>query len=216
MPSKTPIRLAILISGGGSNLQAIIDRIANRQLNAHIAIVISDQPAAYGLVRSASANIASLTLPKKPKEQRAEYDKRLASALHPRHVDLIVLAGFMRILSAAFVTTYKGKIINLHPSLLPAYKGLNTHARVLQAKEQFHGASVHFVTPDLDQGPLILQKKTAVQSNDTPKSLQQRVRRIEHQILPSAIALIAEGTITGLTATQRTSVQQINSLTSYL
>ncbi len=193
MLNKAPIRLAVFISAGGSNLQAIIDAIASSQLNAEILVVVSDQANAYGLERATRANIDTQLVPLKPKESRIQYDGRLVDILKAYNIELIVLAGFMRILGEQFVNRYAGKIINLHPSLLPAYKGLNTHARVIKAKEKFHGASVHFVTAGLDEGPIIVQQKTAINPADTPESLQQRIHAIEHQILPSAIGLIADG-----------------------
>ncbi len=191
MPEK-PLHIAVLISGGGSNLQAIIDRITDGELNAEIVAVISDQPQAYGLQRAQQAGIPHEVVQKEKGQSRQSFDKALASTISSYQPELIVLAGFMRILSADFVEKFAGKIINLHPSLLPAYKGLNTHQRVLGNQEEYHGATVHYVTAKLDDGPVIIQEQLAILPEDTAESLQQRVLEIEHRILPLAIAGIAD------------------------
>jgi phosphoribosylglycinamide formyltransferase-1 len=187
--------IAVLISGGGSNLQAIIDQIENKQLNAHIGVVISDQVDAYGITRAQTAKITHHLVKAKPKETREQYDARLTFLLEAQPVDLIVLAGFMRILSAAFTKHFSRKIINLHPSLLPKYKGLNTHARAIDNQERYHGASVHFVTAGLDEGPVIIQEKVAIDSNESAQTLQIKVHAIEHRILPKAIKWLSEGRV---------------------
>lgn len=187
-----PLRLAILISGNGSNLQAIIDQIAAGKLNARIDIVISDQPGAYGLERAARAGIATSVVKAVSGQQRNQYDRRLIEILDPLRPELLVLAGFMRILSPRFVQHYAGRIINIHPSLLPAYKGLNTHQRVLDAGDRYHGATVHFVTEELDAGEIILQSRIQIRPGETAKELQQRIHAEEHVIYPRAIAWLEQ------------------------
>lgn len=184
--------IAVLVSGGGSNLQAIIEQIKNQQLNVKIAVVISDQATAYALSRAQSAHISHHVLLAKPGESREQYSIKLAALLATYPLDLIVLAGFMRILSADFTQRYANKIINLHPSLLPAYKGLNTHARAIKNQERYHGASVHFVTASLDAGPVIIQEKVLITKTDTPQSLKTKVNAIEQRILSKAIKSLSE------------------------
>lgn len=188
--------LAILISGSGSNLQAIIDSCDRGDICVTIRCVISNEADAYGLQRAQRANIPTHVLQHTRFPTRQLYDIALAALIDQYNVDLIVLAGFMRILGAEFVEKYPYRIINLHPSLLPKYKGLNTHARVLCAGDQIHGASVHFVTPDLDGGPVITQAHIPVSANDTVDSLQEKVHRVEHKILPRAIGWFAENRLT--------------------
>ncbi len=193
--AKAPLRIAILISGGGSNLQSIIDQIEAGLLHVKITMVVSDQADAYGLTRAKLASIPQCRLAAMKTEKRTDYDLRLQALIEREPVDLIVLAGFMRILSGPFVRHFAGKIINLHPSLLPNYKGLNTHVRVLQNKEPYHGASVHFVTAGLDEGPVIIQQSVAVSCDETADSLEAKVHSIEHTILPKAIKWISEGRV---------------------
>ena len=185
-------KLAVLISGNGSNLQVIIDGCDRGQIAATIRCVISNVDDAYGLERARRANIPTHILQHTDYANRQLYDSALADLIDQYSPDLIVLAGFMRILGAEFVNRYRFRIINLHPSLLPKYKGLNTHARVLSAGDKAHGASVHFVTADLDDGPLIAQASIPVEAADTVESLQRKVHRLEHQILPRAIQWIAQ------------------------
>lgn len=189
-------KLIILISGNGSNLQAIIDNIQQGKLPVHLQAVISDRPGAYGLTRAQNANISIHTIDYKQYSDRKAFDKALMQQIDAYQPDLIVLAGFMRILTPEFVQHYLGKLINIHPSLLPKYQGLHTHRRVLEARETEHGASVHYVTPELDSGPIILQARIPVLSSDTEDSLKQRVHRAEHRIYPEAIARIASGQVT--------------------
>ena len=187
--------LVVLISGNGSNLQAIIDAIQDQTLPATLRAVISDRPGAFGLSRAVKAHIPTHVVDYKQYPQRADFDKALMQQIDAYSPDLVVLAGFMRILTTEFVQHYTDKMINVHPSLLPKYQGLNTHQRVLDAGEQTHGASVHYVTPELDSGPLILQGEVPVFPDDSAQSLQQRVHAIEHKILPAAIRLIASGQV---------------------
>ena len=192
---KSDFKLVILVSGGGSNLQAIIDAINHGQINAQIAIVISDRENVYALTRARNAGIPSLFLNPKQYAGRTEFDDALTDKIFSLNPDLIILAGFMRILSRSFVEAFQGKIINIHPSLLPAHKGLDTHQRVINAGDKIHGATVHFVTEELDDGPIILQATVPVCKNDSADTLKQKVLQQEHIIYPGAIQLIAEGKI---------------------
>ena len=190
-----PIRLVVLISGNGSNLQAIIDDIANNNLPAQVVAVISNKPDAYGLERAKKANIEQRILPHQNYDSREQYDAALKDLIDSFQPDLVVLAGFMRILSNDFVNHYLQRMMNIHPSLLPKYKGLNTHQRVIDAGDKKHGCSVHFVTPELDDGPVILQATVEVKENDTAETLAARVHEQEHQIYPKAIRLFTENKI---------------------
>lgn len=192
MSTVASYNIAVLVSGEGSNLQAIIDAIEAQTLDAQIAIVISNKANTNGLNRAHKAGIPREVVRKIKGETREQYDQRLVDALAPHSPDLIVLAGFMRILSPAFVQQYAGRIINIHPSLLPAYKGLNTHQRVLDAGERYHGATVHYVTDALDDGELIIQSRIEIQENDNAVSLQQRIHKEEHVIYPRAIQWLSQ------------------------
>lgn len=190
-PVNTPIKIVVLISGNGSNLQAIIDAI-NNGLPAKICAVISDQANAYGLKRAVKANIPSLLLSPRDFATRDEYERALQEKVAQLQPDLIVLAGFMRILSADTIQRWGvGRLINIHPSLLPKYRGLNTHQQVIEAKETHHGASVHFVTAELDAGPIIAQASLEVSPHDTAESLANRVLELEHKLYPSVIDCFA-------------------------
>ena len=189
------IRLVVLISGNGSNLQAIIDEIANNNLPAQIVAVISNKADAYGLERAKKAGIEQYVLSHKNYDSREQYDIALKDLIDSFQPDLIILAGFMRILSNEFVNHYLQRMMNIHPSLLPKYKGLNTHQRAIDAGDKEHGCSVHFVTPELDDGPVILQAKVEVKENDTSETLAERVHEQEHRIYPEAIRLYAENKI---------------------
>jgi phosphoribosylglycinamide formyltransferase-1 len=192
MATDSLLKLAVLISGEGSNLQAIIDAIDAGTLDARIEIVISNKANAKGLNRATRAGIPAVVVPPVRGQSREEYDQRLLDTLAPFTPDLIVLAGFMRILSTGFVHSYAGRIINIHPSLLPAYKGMDTHQRVLDAGERFHGATVHFVTQQLDDGEMIVQSRIEIGADDDAASLQQRVHVEEHVIYPRAIQWLSE------------------------
>lgn len=184
MPQRC--RIVVLISGNGSNLQAIIDG-CDDNLQAEVVGVISNKPDAYGLVRAHHGEIDTSCVIAHPDESRAEYDARLMTVIEQYQPDLIVLAGFMRILTDDFVNHYLGRMINVHPSLLPKYTGLNTHQRAIDAKESEHGASVHFVTPELDAGPVILQAKVPVYEDDTADMLAARVHEQEYAIYPLVV-----------------------------
>lgn len=192
----SPIKLVVLISGNGSNLAAIIRKIQQGTLSAKIVQVISNRPDAYGLTRAKDANIPSTIINHEDFESRESFDQALMKCIDQFKPDLIVLAGFMRILSDSFVEHYLGKMINIHPSLLPKYQGLNTHQRVLDDGEKEHGVTVHYVTPELDSGPIVLQAKVPILEGDDSDSLRLRVHQAEHQVYPEAIRRIAAGQVT--------------------
>jgi len=191
-----PLKLVVLISGNGSNLGAIISEIQQGHLNAEIVHVISNRPDANGLTRAQDADIPFTVIDHKDYDNREVFDQALMHCIDQYQPGLIVLAGYMRILGAAFVEHYMGKLINIHPSLLPRYQGLNTHQRALDAGDAEHGATVHYVTPELDSGPIILQSPIPVLESDDADSLEQRVHHAEYQIYPEAIRRIASGQVT--------------------
>jgi len=187
-------RVVVLISGNGSNLQALIDtRLTTEGLGGEIAAVISDQADAYGLERAKQADIATEVLPAAGHSSREDYDQALIRLLDDYQPDLIVLAGFMRILSPAFVLRYHGKLLNIHPSLLPKYRGLHTHRRALEAGDNEHGVSIHFVTEELDGGPLVIQAKVPVEVDDDETSLARRVQVKEHLLYPIVVRWFLQG-----------------------
>ena len=195
MPKSTPdspLALVVLISGNGSNLQAIIDAIKEQGLQAEVRAVISNNSDAYGLSRARDAGIAAEVLDHRNFPSREAYDQELQLLIDHYQPDLVVLAGFMRILTEEFVNHYHGRMLNIHPSLLPKYQGLNTHQRVLEAGDNVHGVSVHFVTPELDGGPVILQAEVPVHPGDSPDDLAQRVHQQEHVIYPLVIRWFTE------------------------
>ncbi len=180
--------ILVIISGSGTNLQAIIDQCQNGTIRGDILAVISNVPDAKGLDRARRANIEALTLDHRDYSSREEYDLALANLIDSFQPDLVVLAGFMRILTSGFVNRYLGRLINIHPSLLPKYQGLHTHQRALEAGDSEHGATVHFVTPELDGGPPIIQGAVPVLPDDSEETLANRVQReIEHHIYPIAV-----------------------------
>ena len=185
--------VVVLISGSGSNLQALIDSIAHDGNPARIAAVISNRADAYGLERAKQAGIATAVLDHKQFDGREAFDAALVETIDAFNPQLVVLAGFMRILTPGFVRHYAGRLLNIHPSLLPKYKGLHTHQRALEAGDSEHGCSVHFVSEELDGGPLVVQAVVPVQSDDSPSSLAQRVHEQEHVIYPLAVRWFAEG-----------------------
>jgi phosphoribosylglycinamide formyltransferase-1 len=186
-------RLGVLISGRGSNLQAIIDAIAEGRLNATIAIVISNRPGAPGLDRAKAAGIDTLTLDHKAFPTRLEFDRALASELKARDVALVCLAGFMRLLSAEFVDTFPNAILNIHPSLLPAFPGVDAQHQAWTHGVKITGATVHFVSAALDAGPIVLQSAVPVHDDDTPDILSARILIEEHKLYPEAIQRILNG-----------------------
>jgi phosphoribosylglycinamide formyltransferase-1 len=191
--SRAPLELAILISGRGSNMVAIARACLAGQINARVQVVISDRPDVAGLASARDLGIEALTIPWPGAGDREGFERALGEALDARRPQLIVLAGFMRILSPQFVTRYAGRMLNIHPSLLPKYTGLHTHRRALEAMDHEHGASVHFVTPELDGGPVVLQSKVPVLPHDTEAALAARVQGTEHIIYPKVIGMVADG-----------------------
>lgn len=191
MPATQSMPLVVLISGSGSNLQSIIDACTNGQIKAHIAVVISNKAGIYGLERARLAGISTVVLDHKQFSNREHFDTELQQLIDSYQPRLLVLAGFMRILTPAFVDHYLGRMLNIHPSLLPNLQGLNTHQRALDANLQQHGASVHFVTPELDGGPVINRAFVDIKAEDDADSLAKRVLLKEHQIYPEAIAWFA-------------------------
>ncbi len=185
--------VVVLLSGTGSNLQALIDSDDVKASPANIRAVISNRADAYGLQRAKDAGIDTRVLDHKAFEGREAFDAALIEVIDEFKPQLVVLAGFMRILSADFVRHYQGRLLNIHPSLLPKYKGLHTHQRALEAGDGEHGCSVHFVTEELDGGPLVVQAVIPVESDDSPHSLAQRVHAQEHRIYPLAVRWFAEG-----------------------
>ena len=182
-----------MISGNGSNLQAIIDAVNQGRINATIAAVISNRADAYGLQRAQRAKIRTELVEQQEHQDRASYDEALISKIDKYKPDLVVLAGFMRILSDKFISHYQDAILNIHPSLLPEFKGLHTHRRALESSTQTHGASVHFVSNELDSGPVVIQAEVPVLPDDTEDTLSRRVLQQEHIIYPQAIAWYIEG-----------------------
>jgi phosphoribosylglycinamide formyltransferase-1 len=193
---KTPLRVVVLISGSGSNLQALIDGVANQELPINIVAVISNRPDVLGLTRATNAGIATRVLDHKNFASRDAFDSELMQVIDSYEPELVVLAGFMRILTPEFTQHYLGKMLNIHPSLLPKYQGLHTHQRALDAGESHHGVTVHFVTAELDGGPAVIQAKVPVLPGDDAASLAKRVQRQEHVIYPLAVKWFAQGKLT--------------------
>jgi phosphoribosylglycinamide formyltransferase-1 len=187
------LRVVALISGRGSNLQAILDHAGDGDLPVEICAVISNRPQAPGLERARRAGVETVVIDHKKYSDRAGFDAALRKTIDGYRPELIVLAGFMRILSDAFVTHYEGRLLNIHPSLLPKFRGLDTHERAILTGEAEHGASVHFVTPGLDEGPVIVQASVPVYAQDDAQTLAARVLEQEHRIYPLAIRWFAEG-----------------------
>jgi phosphoribosylglycinamide formyltransferase-1 len=193
MRASRQVSAAILISGSGTNLQAFIDAVGDGSLDLDIAVVVSNRPDAYGLKRAHDAGIATECVQNADYPERAAFDEALAGTLDKYAPDLLILAGFMRILTGAFVKRFEGRILNIHPALLPKYPGLDTHQRVIDAGEKWHGSTVHFVTEDLDAGPRILQGRIPIFAGDSASRLSGRVQAVEHKIYPRAAGLFASG-----------------------
>ena len=187
------LKVGVLISGRGSNLQALLDACAAPNFPAEIALVISNKAGAYGLERAEKAGVPRLVLDHKSFPNREAFDAAMDQALRAAGVDFVCLAGFMRLLTSGFVASWEGRMINVHPSLLPAFPGLHTHQRALEGGVKLHGCSVHFVTADLDAGPLIAQAAVPVLDEDDEDSLAARVLEQEHRIYPLALRLAGEG-----------------------
>jgi phosphoribosylglycinamide formyltransferase-1 len=190
MPAK---RVAILISGRGSNMASLVAAASDPAYPAEIVLVLSNRPGAAGLDRAADAGVAAETLDHKAFAGREAFDEALDARLRLAGAELVCLAGFMRILTASFVARWQGRLLNIHPSLLPAFPGLDTHQRALAAGVKLHGATVHFVGPGLDDGPIVAQAAVPVLSSDTAESLAARVLTAEHRLYPLALALVARG-----------------------
>jgi len=185
------MRAVCLLSGTGTNLQAILKNIGAGNIPISLNAVISDNPTAKGIEKADTSGITTKVIDYELCDEKNIYHEQLKQSVLAENPDLIILAGYMRILSDDFCETFRGKIINIHPSLLPAYKGLNTHQRVLEAKETHHGTSVHFVIPELDGGPSIIQYRIKIDSSDTPDTLKKRVQEGEYQIYSKAIKWFA-------------------------
>tara|TARA_Y100001949_G_scaffold20475_1_gene14566 strand:- start:757 stop:1407 length:651 start_codon:yes stop_codon:yes gene_type:complete len=185
----------VLISGSGSNLQAFIDLISSKILKLNILAVISDNKNAHGLIRAKKAKIKTICIENKKYPNKKNFDQKLSEIIDMFDPNFIFLAGFMRILRKDFVKKYEGKIINIHPSLLPKYPGLNTHQRAIESNEKWHGCSVHFVTEEVDEGPLIMQSKIPILNNDSSDKLAIRVLKREHIIYPKTAELLISGRI---------------------
>ena len=190
------LKLGVLISGRGSNLQALINATADSAFPAEIALVISNRADAGGLPRAEAAGIATKVIPHKQFTSREAFDSALDGALRDAGVQLVCLAGFMRLLSAGFSERWHNRLINIHPSLLPSFKGLDSHAQALKAGVRFSGCTVHFVRPEMDAGPIILQAAVPVHDGDDENRLAARVLEAEHRSYPLAVRLIAEGRVT--------------------
>lgn len=193
MTTSLQPRCVVLISGSGTNLQALIDARALGGLGGDIVAVISNRADARGLERASAAGIATSVLDHRSFDGRDAYDSALADRIDHFRPDLVILAGFMRILTAPFVERYRGRLINIHPSLLPEFKGLHTHRRAIESGASRHGCSVHFVTPELDGGPVIARASLQVSAADTPESLAARVQALEHRLYPHCVSLFLEG-----------------------
>jgi phosphoribosylglycinamide formyltransferase-1 len=187
-------RVAVLISGRGSNMAALIEAAKDPTYPAEIALVVSNNPEAGGLARAQAAGIPIAVVDHRPfGKDRESFERALQAKLDENRIELVCLAGFMRLLTARFTTAWQGRMINIHPALLPAFRGLDTHARALAAGAATHGATVHFVVPEMDAGPIIAQASVPVLPGDTAESLAARVLTVEHEIYPAALRALAEG-----------------------
>jgi phosphoribosylglycinamide formyltransferase 1 len=189
-------KVGVLVSGRGSNLQALLDAAARPDYPAEIALVIANVPGVYALERAERAGVPTQVIRHQDFDGRAAFDAALDAALRAAGIDIVCLAGFMRVLSAGFVAGWRDRMINIHPALLPAFKGLHTHDRALAAGVKLHGCTVHLVTPDLDDGPILMQAAVPVLAGDDADTLAARVLEQEHRIYPAALALLARGLVT--------------------
>jgi phosphoribosylglycinamide formyltransferase 1 len=189
-------RVAVLISGRGSNMEALVAAAASDPYPAQIVVVIADRPDAAGLARAAAAGVPTAVVDRHVfGADREAFERALEAELEPRGIELVCLAGFMRLFSPWLVERWQDRMLNVHPALLPAFKGLNTHARALAAGVKIHGATVHLVVAEMDSGPILAQAALAVHEHDTAQTLAARVRRLEHRIYPLALKLLAEGRV---------------------
>jgi phosphoribosylglycinamide formyltransferase 1 len=191
----TRLRTAILISGRGSNMDALIDAARAPEFPAEIALVLSNRPDAPGLAKAKAAGIAVAAVDHKIYAGREEFERSLQIVLETHRVDFICLAGFMRLFTPWFINQWRGRMLNIHPALLPAYRGLHTHERALADGVKIHGCTVHFVVPEMDEGPIVAQAAAPVLDGDTPESLGARVLALEHVIYPKALWLAASGAV---------------------
>jgi phosphoribosylglycinamide formyltransferase-1 len=190
------LRVAVLISGRGSNMVSLIEAAKAADYPAAIVLVISNNPGAAGLAYAREAGIPTAVVDHRPfQENRAAFEQALDAQLDAHRIDLLCLAGFMRLLTADFVRRWSGRMLNIHPALLPQFKGLQTHRRVLEAGAREHGATVHFVVPEMDSGPIVLQGPVPVREGDTEETLARRVLEVEHRIYPQALRMVAEGRV---------------------
>jgi len=190
---KLMINIGVLASGRGTNLQAIIEAVEEGKIEGKISIVVSDNPDAYALKRAKQHNIETQYIDFKSFKNREDYDKKVVECLKEKKIDLVVLAGYMRILSPYFIRTHKNKIMNIHPALLPSFPGLHAQRQAVEYGVKVSGCTVHFVDEGVDSGPIILQKAVEVKDNDTEESLAERILKEEHQIYPQAIQLFCRG-----------------------
>lgn len=188
-------KVGVLVSGRGSNLQALLDAAADPAFPAEIALVVSNIPGVYALERAAKAGVPTQVIPHKGFPSREEFDAAMDAALRTAGIDFVCLAGFMRLLTRGFVEGWNGRMINIHPSLLPSFKGLHTHERAIEAGVKLHGCSVHLVTPELDDGPILVQAAVPVLAGDDADALAARVLEQEHKAYPLALKLLAEGKV---------------------
>jgi phosphoribosylglycinamide formyltransferase-1 len=191
--TSTPLPIVVLVSGRGSNLQALIDAEERGELGGNIRAVISNRPDAYALQRARSVGIATEIIDPKAFADRASFDRELMARAEVYQPGLIAMAGFMRILTQDFIIRYEGRMLNIHPSLLPEFRGLDTHRRALAAGTTYHGCSIHFVTNDVDAGPVVVQARVKIEPDDEPERLAARVLRREHIIYPLAVRWFCEG-----------------------
>jgi phosphoribosylglycinamide formyltransferase-1 len=195
-PGMSRKRVAVLISGRGSNMAALIDAAKDKDFPTEIVLVLSNRPDAGGLAAARDAGIAAETVDHTQfNKDRPAFEQAMQTVLEAHRVDLICLAGFMRLLSPCFVGQWQGRMLNIHPALLPAFKGLDTHRRAIDAGAKVHGATVHFVVPEMDAGPIIIQGAVKVRADETEQSLAARVLAVEHRIYPEALRLVAEGRV---------------------
>ncbi|MFO7582744.1 phosphoribosylglycinamide formyltransferase [Guyparkeria sp.] len=195
MAAANKARLVVLASGNGSNFQAIIDACEAGRIDAEVVLLVVNRPGAYALERAKEHGIPTRLIDHKDYADRASFDAAMAEAIDEARPDWIIMAGFMRILTDGFVDRFRGRLINIHPSLLPKYPGMDTHARALEAGDTIHGATVHFVTPTVDAGPPIVQGRLEILDNDDVDSLKQRIHAVEHRIYPLAIDWLVKGKI---------------------
>jgi len=187
------MNIAIFVSGSGTNLQAIIDSVKKGEIKAKIALVVSDNKDAYAIQRAKKADIDRFILSSKGFKKREDYDKEIIKELEKKNIELVVLAGFMRLLSSYFINKYKNKILNIHPALLPAFKGTHGIKDAFDYGVKKTGVTVHFVDEELDHGPIILQESVAIKEGDTLESLEEKIHKVEHKLYPEAIRLFVEG-----------------------